>query len=337
MGLYSEFLYAGTYAAGGDVYGFDTVLSTISVDSGPSTGGQRFVLTGESFGYSGYDDTWENATLDTAKWSDISSGSGSISVASPNLLLDTGATSGSIAGVSSVASVLNFQFETRVSIPSVTAYPSSSVTLFTYEAYVDSSNYCSFSVTQGTATGTTELTASVVVGGRVVDTWSSSWTTGVSVFRILRYGTTVYFYANGSLFFSSKRFVTTAAIIRYYSANNSASYSVAGANVLHSLLKTFVIFGDQVVFDPVVVSSYRLRGLTPPSIDERDRLAAYSGYVDVSVVAGGTVTRSNFYEYYFEDNLVILNSPQFNIKMTIPDDATVRTPVLESQGLGGGK
>jgi hypothetical protein len=337
MGLYSDFLYAGTYAAGGDVYGFDTVLSSISVESGPSTGGQRFVLTGESFGYEGYDDTWTNATLDAAKWSDISSGSGSISVASPNLLLNTGATSGSVSGVSSVSSVSNFQFETRVSIPSVSVYPSSSVNLFTYEAYVDSSNYCSFAVTQGTSSGTTELTASVVVNGRVVDTWSSSWTTGVSVFRMLRFGTSVYFYGNGSLFFSSKRFVTTSATIRYYSANNSASYAVAGVNVLHSLLKTFVVFGEQVVFDPIIVSAYRLRGLTPPSRDGRDQLAAYSGYVDVSVVSGGTVTRPNFYEYYFEDNLVILNSPQFNVKMTIPDDTTVRTPVLESQGLGGGK
>lgn len=337
MGLYSDFLYAGTYAAGGDVYGFDTVLSAISVDSGPSTGGQRFVLTGESFGYSGYDDTWENSTLDAAKWSDISSGSGSISVASPNLLLNTGATSGSVAGVSSVSAVSNFQIETRVSIPAITTYPASSVSLFTYELYVDASNYCSFSVTQGTSRGTTALTASVVVGGRVVDTWSTSWTTGVSVFRILRFGSSVYFYANGTLFFSSKRFVTTGATVRYYASNDAATYSVAGVNVLHSLLKTFVAFGDQVVFDPVVVSSYRLRGLTPPSIDDRDQLAAYSGYVDVSVVSGGTVTRSNFYEYYFEDNLVVLNSPQFNVKMTIPDDTTVRTPVLESQGLGGGK
>ena len=337
MGKYSEFLYESSYVAGGDVYGYSSLISSISPDSGPSTGSQSFVITGEGLSYEGYDDDWSNSSLDVTKWSDISSGTGSITVASPNLMLSTGSTASSVSGVESIATFSNIQFESKVSIPAVSNYPASSVELYSFDLYIDSSNYARISVIQGISAGTTELECSVVVSGKTVDTWTVDWTTGVSVFRILRFGTSVYFYANGVLVFRSSRFVNTAANIRYYSDNNSATYDVYGTIVVHSLLKTFVAFDNQIVFDPVVVSAYRLRGQTPPSLDAKDQSSAYSGFVDISVVSSNTTTQSNFYEYYFEDNLVVLNSAQFNVKMNIIDDTTVRTPANEEKGLGGGK
>lgn len=332
MSKYATFVYGD-----GTLYGSAVSWDVISPDTGPSTGNIAFTITGLGFESLAYDDTFEGATLDTLKWLDISSGTGSVATGSSHLEMDTGATTGAVAGVESLTSYLDIQQEFKVYIPKATVVPASTVNACTVSLYVDSNNYAEISVDHGTTVDSLTLTCNVYVGGTLVDYLIPiDWTTGSSVFKILRWGTDVYFYANGSLLFKSTRFVTTTAKIRAFTTNNAANYTVL-STVEYIKHRTFVTFGNQVVHAPVIVSDSRLRGITPPSLNDKDREAAYAGLEDVSVIGANTLTRSNYYTYYFEDVLVLLDNQQGGVKVSVINDSTVRTPRLSNRGLGEGR
>jgi hypothetical protein len=317
---YASFLY-GTSTPG---------IHTISPDRGPSSGGQLVIVEGSVFNPSGWDDAFTGASLDASKWSDISTGTGSVSTNAPNLELSTGATASSVAGIESLASWDNCQFEIKVFLP-VVDNPISSVRPIEFQLYVSATDYAVLYV-ELDSSGSYMLHCDVYRNGSSVDTYSTICSSGSSVFRILRWDSTVYFMYNGTVIHSSSSFVDTSATVRLFNENLTVTEDIF-STVEYFKWKTYVSFGDQVVPYTTVVSYKRLRAYTPPSVDDKDISGAYAGTVDVSVVAAALYTYAAGYEYYFEDRLRVMNIAQDDVKLSIIDDDQLITDPNSSKGL----
>lgn len=327
MATYGSFIY-GT----GILYGATLVVGSVSPATGPSTGGNPFVLTGSALALNTFDDDFLAAALDGTLWNDISSG-GSITTGATHLMLSTSASSGSIAGIESVPIVNNFQIETNVNIPRITAYPPSVVSFYTMCFYVDANNYASISVNVGTTSSDITLECKVVIGGSTIASYETDWTTGISTFRILRWNSKVYFIANGEVVFTTTCFNATNATYRIFAYNNAANYDVSGVVVNSYRSIPYVVFDDTPVLDTITVSGYRARGTVPPSIDEFHNEAGYAGLVTVYYVSSATGSLADAYEYYFEKNLVLVDNQQDDLVLSIVDDPIVRTPGDVRRGL----
>lgn len=328
---YSLFKY-GT----GVLYGIAADIYSVSPNTGPSTGGNAFYMTGIGFDPRHWDDLFTAAVLDPLKWTDISAGTGTATVASPNLVLSTGAVAGGIAGVESVATWVDVQGEIRCTIPRYTTYPSSTVTTVALQLYVNATNYCQISITLGENSSNINLLCEVYLNGAVVDTYTAPWTVGTSVFKILRWGTDVYFIVNSAVVLLSHNFVITPATFRIYNDNVAANYDVFNTQVQWFYYRPFVVFENQPVHDVVIVSDTRLRGIAPPSMDNIRQSAAYAGLVDTSIVGKGMATYADSYLYYFVDGLTLIDNVQQATKLSLIDDAQVVTPAGYTKGLGGG-
>ena len=318
----------------GILYGTTLALDSISPDTGPSTGGQAFVIRGETLYYPTYDSEFTGVVLDPSKWTDISSGTGSATTGSSHLQLSSGTTTGSVGGIQMIASHTDVQYEAKINIPSVTVNPTADVILFEMQNYVDANNQANFYVKLDSS-GNVTLNSDVYLGGTLKDTYSETWTTGVSTLKILRWSTDVYFYANGSLFYYSKQGNTSSAAFRFFVGNLTTTYNVYNTVVEYVKNRPYAAFDNQVVHDLTVVSDSRARGFTPPSMDGRGRSAAYEGLVDVSVVSNATLTVTDMYEYYYVDSLTLVDEEQFDFKFSAIDDDSVKTPAASSRGLGG--
>jgi hypothetical protein len=331
MAKFSTFIYHS-----GILYGATQALDSITPDRGPTTGGTEFVLAGAAFLFPTYDDYFIGAVLDTTKWTDISDGDGTVLTGASHLVLDTGATAGSIAGIDMDYTARDSQFEARVNIPVVQANPASVVNMFTFRKYVDANNYATLAVNLS-ALGVITLDMTVVVGARRVSFDSIAWTTGISTFKILQWGTDLYFYANGILVFKSDRFINTVGAYGVFATNVAATYTISNVVVEYILSRPFATFDTEVVHDLIVVSDVRARGLTPPSMNFKDVSAAFAGLVDVSLVSSSVSTKTDAFEYYFEDRLTMVDNSQFAMKISDITELTVRTPILANKGLGSGK
>jgi len=328
MALYSTFKYgSGVY------YGVSSHLDAISPDTGPSTGGNAFIITGANLDPQQWDDDFLAGSLDLAKWTDISSGSGSVSTGADHLQMDTGATPGSVAGIESVAGWTGIQAEVRAFIPAVTEYPDSSADVFVYQLRIDANNHTVLKVTRGNA-GVLTLTCESTIVSTVVDTFSTTWTPGLSTFKILRYGAILYFIANGIVIHTFRGFSVLPVFVRLWAANDPAVAYTASPTVELFKYRTFVVFGDQPVHDVTTVSDYRIRGLVVPSVDERGVEAAYAGPVDLAIVGEGVLNVPDAYEYYYLDSLRVINSTQSDVKMSFISDDQIKTKTDIKKGVG---
>lgn len=331
MAIYSTFVY-GT----GVLYGPAVSITSVDPARGPSTGGNDFVIDGSGFANSNWSSFFEGAVLDPAKFSDISAGTGTATTNSPNLVLASGAVAGGSGAIESVASWTDAQSEIVCYIPSVLSYPSAEVELVSLHLYIDATNYTKVGIYLGTSSSTLVLRADVVRGGSTLSTYEEAWTSGTSKLKILRWGTTVYVYANGALFHKDTKFINTLATYRVSCSNTSTTYSVS-TRVSAFYWRPFVLFDGRPVHDPVVVSEGRIRGVVPPSWDDKGTDAAYSGTVDVSVVGVGTYTSTDAYEYYYVDQLTVINNESSSIKVSFLSDSLLRTPSSSLRGLGTNK
>jgi hypothetical protein len=328
---YSLFKY-GT----GVLYGVVTSITSVSPDTGPSVGGNEFVMEGIGFDPRHWDDQFTAAVLDPVKWTDISAGTGTATVASPNLTLSTGAVAGGIAGVESVSNWVDVQGEIRCTIPRYVLYPTSTVNVLSLQLYVNATNYCQISITLGANSSAINLLCEVWRNGVVVSSYTAPWTVGTSMFKILRWETDVYFIVNGTVVLLSHDFVVTPATFRIYGNNNAAAYDAFNTMVEWFYYRPFAVFENQPVHDTVIVSDYRLRGNAPPSVDNLRQSAAYAGLVDTSVVGNGLDTNTDSYLYYYVDGLTVIDNVQQATKLSLIDDAQVVTPAGYTKGLGGG-
>ena len=333
MARYSTFLYST------DVYGAPMSFTGIDPVTGPSTGGTSYAITGTGFQFNEWDDTWEGGVLDPGLWTDISTNSGTITTGADRLILSTGTTANSIAGIETADMIPDSQFSFRVNLPRQTTFTSNPVKLITFESYIDASNYGRIFIEQTSNSLSLELKVEVVKNGSTVDsyTYPTAWTYGLTLFKILRFNEDLYFYANGSLIYRSKHYVINPSYYRIYSYNEGETYDVANINGESFFYTPFVVFGTQVDDDPVTVSGARIRGVTPPSIDSKDQSEAYAGLVDIHVVSSATLTSPDAFEYYYVDKLTLENNLQSNVKLSIIDDDNVVTPEASNVGLGGGQ
>lgn len=329
MAKYKTFLYSSSV-----LYGATIHMSSIYPDSGPSIGGNDFIITGSGFNPLIWDDEFTGVVLDVAKWVDISSGSGSIATGSSHLQLSTGVTGGSVAGVETVNTFTNFQFEVRTLIPNITNYPDTTVVLLDYRMYVDANNYASIRLDLDSDGDMTLYCETYVGGTRMNNYYSSSWTRGLSVFKILRYGDSVYFIVNGSVVHKNVGVSTSLATIRMFSYNDAATYDVYNIIVEQFKYRSFVVFDDQPVHNTITVSDYRVRGLVCPSMDNKDRSAAHAGLVDVVIIGINKWTENDAYEYYFEDSLRVINSEQSDVKLSFINDDQIKTKTGVKKGIG---
>jgi hypothetical protein len=323
----------------GVLYGHATNLDTVDPETGPSPGGNAFILTGEGFDPRQWDDLFEGATLDTVKWLDISSGSGAVATGAFHLELATGVTPGSASGIESTASWGDTQGEIRLQVPPINAYPSDVVTLTALQLYVDASNYAQIRLELGTSPGTLLLHCEVYRSGSLNDKMivPLEWTSGLSMLKILRWDTDLYFYANGAEIFHSFQFVNTAAKFRVFMDNLTTDYDLQGIRVQWFYYRPFAVFQNQPVHDSIVVSDFRMRGIVPASRDDKWKAAAYEGIVHTHVVGNGTRTKRASYEYYYVEGLRVINSSQTDTQLDFIDDAQLFTPTGEQKGLGGGQ
>jgi Tfp pilus assembly protein PilZ len=332
MAKFSTFLYGSSI-----LYGSTLFVSDIYPESGPSTGGQSFIINGAGFKFTSYDDDFTGVILDPVKWLNITDGSGVLTTGASHLVLSTGVVAGSTCGIEMNHLHINTQYELRIRLPKLTTYPTSEVSLLNFSLYKDDNNRSYFSIVVGPTSNSLKLKCCVYVNGSLVDYYEAPWTFGLSTLKLLRWCSDIYFYANGSLIFKSERAYTGASKFRVYSLNNAAAYSVSNVVVESILSKTYVAFDNQVVDDLIVVSNVRARGQTPYSLDLKDQAAAYAGLVNIAVVSNGTFLVPDAYEYYFLDNLILVDDTKSSVKINMIGDSTVRTPVTSRKGLGGGK
>ncbi len=330
MGKYSQFHYG---APENVLYGIQSSVLLVDPLRGPSIGGNSFVLKGEGFQTLQWDDTFEGAVLGP-KWSDISVGSGSIATGTYHLELSTGTTVASVSGVQSTQGWGDAQGEVRCIIPAISERPTDVVEVLTFALWSDVNNRALATVEQD-AEGILTLNCEVYTGGVLADEMRVplDWITGLTVLKILRWGSTVYFYANGTEVFSSTLFVNTVAYFQVYSGNITTTYNLAGLRIEHFKFSPFAVFQEQPVHDTVIVSPTRLRGLVPASRDIHWQSAAYEGLVNVSVVANGTATSTNAYEYYYVAGMKMINSAQASVGMAIIDDPQLVTPDDLNKGI----
>lgn len=328
MGVFGGFLWGS-----GVLYGSTTVLSSISPDNGPSIGGNAFVLTGQGFDNSARDDDFTGAGLDPLLWTDISFGSGAVSTGANHLQLSTGTTPASVAGVISVFAWADFQAEVRAFFPSVTAYPATSADVLVYWFWIGMGNYAELKVVMD-STGALTLNCNVVLSLTAVDSFSESWTNGLSVFKILRYQNILYFVANGTVVHTFSGFGSGAGIACLWAENDSAVAYDVTTTIESFTFKSFVVFDDQPVHDAVTVSDTRMRGFVPASVDDKERSAAYAGLVDVHVVGDCTSDNVDAYEYYYLDSLRVVNSVQSGVVMSFINDDQIKTKTGVKKGIG---
>jgi len=218
-------------------------------------------------------------------------------------------------------------------------YPASEIKLLSYQIYVDANNYCEMAIVLGADSTTLKLKCSVYTDGNLEDFYEEGWSYGTATMRILHYQSKVYFIANGSLKKVSRRFIGVNAYRRIFASNETSAYRIWNITVEQFEARTFTVFGPSIDYDTTTVSDYRVRGLVPSSIDERDQEAAYKGYVDVQVVTAQTVIPSTSgtddYEYYYLDSFRMFDSQQEGEKLSLISDPQVKTPVGKT-GLGDG-
>jgi len=331
VALYSSFIYGS-----GILYGVSASIGTIDPARGPSTGGNTFVINGSGFANAQWSSFFTDPALDPLKFTDVSVGFGSATTGTPNLTLSSGDAPGGIGGVESVATWTDAQAEAVLYIPPITAYPASEVVLGAMTLWIDATNYAVLGIYLGASSSTLVLRATTVRAGITLGTKEVEWTAGLSKLKILRWGTKLYFYAGGELFHTDARFVNTAATYRIGCGNQAAAYN-AGCRMSAFYWRPFAIFDGRPVHDATTVSEDRIRGQVPPSWNDKDTDAAYSGLVDVAVVGVGTFTKADAYEYYYVDQLTIIDNGSSDIKVSLLSDPLLKTPSASLRGLGNNK
>jgi hypothetical protein len=300
--------------------------------TGYSDGGESFTIAGEGFDPREWDDLFTAALLDVAKWTDISAGGGTVTTGANRLQLSTTVAVGATAGIESVNTWNDVQGEIVSILPNLSAVPPAEVELINFMLRVDANNYCTLRVTFD-VDGVYTLECDVYRGGVQQDFYSTSWTYGAAIFKILRWGSTVYFIANGSIVYTSEHFYNNAAAFRIYAYNLADAYD-AYSTVQWFYFRPFAIYEDRVVHDTKVVSDTRIRGGIPYSIDTRGVLGAFAGDIDLSVVGRGLDTDVNGYEYTYRDRLKIINSTAKDLDLQITDDDQLLTPSGVKRGYG---
>lgn len=325
---------AGTPKRGEGTTGAPAVaITSVYPLSGYADGGEAFTITGEGFDPREWDDYFTSALLDITKWIDISVRTGSITTGANRLQLSSGAVAGGVGGVSNVATWTNVQGEIVSIIPNlIGSVPPVNVELINFVLWVDGNNWCRLGVSFDT-NGDYTLNCVVRRNGVTITSYTMDWTYGAAVFKILRWGSSVYFIANGSIVFSSNKFYNNAAKFRIYSSNLADNYD-AHSTVQWFYFRPFVVYGDRVVHDTKVVSDTRVRGGIPYSIDNKGNISGYAGDVDVSVVGRGLDTDVNGYEYVYRDRLKIINSTAKSWDLQITDDDQLLTPDGVKRGYG---
>ena len=331
MAKFSTFLYHT-----GVLYGETMALDSISPATGPSTGGTPFILSGVAFEFTTFDDYFIGGSLDPVKWVNACTGTGALATGATHLVLSTGFSAGSISGVQMDNTSRNSQYEIRVNIPPIPFNPTATIELVTLSKNVDANNYALLSI-RCSSTGSITLASEIYRSGSLLVSESIDWTVGISTLKILQWYGNIYFYANGSLVYSSKSFPSSLGSYSVYSYNGAAAYDVHDIIVEYVLNRPYAAFDNQIVHDLIVVSDTRARGVTPPSIDYKDNIAGFAGLVDVAIVSSATISQSDFFDYYFVDKLTMVDNSQFTMKISDITDDSVRTPGTYNKGLGDGK
>ncbi len=326
MAKYSTFLYGSSI-----LYG--ATIDYFGPNRGPSIGGNDFIITGAGLNPTQWDDDFLAGILDLVKWTDISAGSGAVTTGSAHLGLTTGATAGSVAGVESNQTWDDVQGEIRVIIPRIATFPLSTVTLINYMLRIDANNYASIRIDMDSA-GAMTLICETYVSSVLINSYSASWTRGLSIFKILRLGDAVYYIANGEIIHKTIGFPLVSAPFRFYAYNAAALYDVFGVIVEYFKFRTFAVFGDQPVHDTVTVSHNRLRGIVVPSVDNKEQSAAFAGLVSLSVVSSTVLTSPEPYEYYYLDELRVINSEQSQTLLSFINDEQIKTKDGVKKGIG---
>ena len=313
--------------------GAATSVSSISPTSGYSIGGDDFVVAGVGFDPRDWDDLFTGVILDVALWTDTSAGGGSVATGVSHLTLDTGAVAGGLASITSVKTWANTQGEARVIIPPITYTPTTQVNHFMFTLYIDASNWVSINLVVDPAirSGLT-LECDVRIGGSTTTVYSAAWTTGLSVFKILRYGSIVYFVVNGAIVATAVFVAPVASFV--ISANNNAENLELISTVSWFYFRPYAVFAEELIHDTTIVSDIRLRGATPPSKDSKGQSATFAGDVDVVVVGNGDDTSVDAFEYTFKDHLKIINSVNQDVDLQMVDDDQMITPENVKRGLG---
>jgi hypothetical protein len=327
MAKYNEFFYGGsTNTEPWAYYGPSSGFSYIT-PRGPSTGGAYYLIEGDGFDIQSSNDYFVDPVLDPVRWFSRDSGSGAYSVGNPGLLLNTGSTPNSVSGISTDPSFTSVQFEIRPYLVPLTVFPTSNVTLLNFGAYESDLNYAAISIRFDSVTRSVILRCEVVLDSVVVDYKELDWSYGYSTLKIARFGSRVFFSANGERIFSSRKFLPSIDVLFRVFASNGTTSCPVRTLVDYFIDRTFVMFGiHQPDLSPTVVNNSRLRGITPPSMDFKDQEVSFKGSVDVYVVNSfSTVYTSDAYEYFYVDKFKAFNSNRERVTLSLVDDDQVVT------------
>jgi|LSQX01.2.fsa_nt_gb hypothetical protein len=340
MTLYSENVYGS-----GTVYGdFAPIGYAISPMSSKSSGGGKFVLTGEGFDpnelSSSFRDDQDNTFNYVTDWMyDVDNG----------ILLQVD-DNGEYFTLNSNEFLKNFQYEIEFTLPKNGN--------FSDEAYLQ------LSFDEGTGFSNTSLNSRIVISvfernGEYVLRYLHPFefsdandlitvnetdmrvgvkgiTSGRNVLRVLNCDNRTQLFLNNKLLSdkSSKKPSTDQVLLLSF-IDEKAGTSPYVISIDRITYMPFMMFGDSILHNLKVVSDKRVRGFIPPSSDFKGRLGYYSGDVRVAIVSGKTVYVTNEFNYFFEKELMIYSSND-GVKLSILDPI-VKTPEPFSVGLGEGR
>jgi hypothetical protein len=269
------------------------LFGSITPNSGFTTGGDAFTITGTNIASFFFNDTF-SAGLISYLWSTMSG----VTVEGPlgfngTVQAETvgyDVYSGLIANFLKPNGDFHVTVDFNVLTPFLTTKPITEVTLAAIEAAIDNGNFIRFSyLMRGSLATTGVLRMEVWKSGilRHVNEQNSSTFSGN--FGVMRYFDTetgdnkAAFWLNGNKIYDTYDCPASSMTIRFYNYNNQSNYDVKTQFdnfISHTVVSFTGPFGTDVATNVVEVTNERVRGTTPPTVDD------WAGDVTIRVTNG---------------------------------------------------
>jgi hypothetical protein len=306
----------------------------ITPSEGPLAGGTEVTIVTTAADMAGCSDDFSDGVIGSL-WSDISSGSGSAVEQSldQQIVLDTGLTPGSVAGLRTVARPLNVDVEaTFVKLPTTTIAPleTSEVTIAKLALVVDDTPGQETDFVIRVETNRTVRTfhlqirqngqymadQSLIIGQSFPDDATSV------VLRLLRAGSRVVVFRNRSLLLTAD-WIPTSAQVEMSVANDAVDVSQAIVAVRSYKRLPVVEFGTEPMVTTTFQRATRIVGQTPPA-----QRCADPAVVDVRVTGCGNTqaTKQDGFTFTLNSELIrFLDGPQAQPReLTVCNDIRLR-------------
>lgn len=231
--------------------------------SGLISGGDVFTILNSGLSNAAFEDTFTSGSLNLAKWTDISSGGGSVSTgAGLNMSIST---AGGTAGIRTVASYKNFDVSVRFTYDNTIEqlFPSSDITFLRLTARIDATNNFTIATIWDPTRGPS-LRTTITIDGVTSTVLSNNVKSANKTLRLVRFGGRIQSYVGNSLLADFKGWRGDDVNIEVVSSSTSVPIPLQTV-VSKYIPAILVTFGDDIGPASFVVVD-RVVGTTPSTI-----------------------------------------------------------------------